>query len=150
MSISNNIKARFKALLQNKRLRKQMPFLLLGMLFSISLSYGMPIFPFVILFLISLAMLFGFVVILALSREFLRLRILFIGASITSVAFAFHTFFFSLVSKIGLISIPFDALVGLFRSILLASFFSLLERLTRFIEDQIETKQEKLYGEKLA
>jgi len=145
MRISNNIKARFKALLQNKRVREQMPLLLLGMLISISLSNSTPLFPSVILFLISLAILFVIVVILALSREFMRLRILFLGASITSVAFAFHTFFFSLVSKIGLISISLDALVGLFRSILLASFFSLLERLTRFIEDQIETKQEKEY-----
>jgi hypothetical protein len=56
-----------------------------------------------------------------------------------SIVFAFQTFFFSIVGN-GLVQIPLDALVGLFRSVLLTSLFSLLERLTRFFEDQVETK----------
>jgi hypothetical protein len=133
---------RSKALLENKIVRKQLPFLLLGMLIAISLSHSTPLFPSVVFFLLSIVALLVFVVIFALGRDFMRLRILFLGASITSVALAFRTFFFSIVLN-GLVQIPFDALVSLFRSILLTSFFSLLERLTRFIEDQLETKTAK-------
>lgn len=137
MSLKNSMKAKLRGLWQNKIVREQLPFLLLGMLIAISLSYSTPLFPSVVFFLLSIVALLVFVVIFALGRDFMRLRILFLGASITSVALAFRTFFFSIVLN-GLVQIPFDALVGLFRSILLASFFSLLERLTRFIEDQSE------------
>lgn len=142
MSLRNNMKVKLKALLEKKIVRELLPFLLLGMVISISLNNVTPLFPSLIFFLISLAVFLVIVVILALSRAFTKLRILFLGASITSVLSAFRTFFFSIVIN-GLIQIPFDALVGLFRSILLTSSFSLLERLTRFIEDQLKTKTTK-------
>jgi hypothetical protein len=66
---------------------------------------------------------------------------MFLGASLASITFAFHTFFFSIVS-LGLIQISLNALVSLFRSILITSFFSLLERLTKFLEDR-EQKTKK-------
>jgi hypothetical protein len=139
MSLRNHVKVKLKALIE-KIAREQLLFLLLGMVISISLNIGTPLFPSVIFLLISLAILLVIAIFLALSKDFIKLRILFLGASIVSVLFAFRTFLFSIVLN-GLIQIPLDALVGLFRSILLTSFFSLLERLTRFIEDQAETKK---------
>jgi hypothetical protein len=112
------------------------------MVISISLNYGTPLFPSVIFLLIGLVAFIVITIILASSRAFTKLRALFLGASIISVLFAFRTFFFSIVMN-GLIQIPFETLVGIFRSILLTSFFSLLERLTRFIEDQSEAKRTK-------
>jgi hypothetical protein len=138
MRLRKNMKVKLKAL-SEKIVGDQLLFLLLGMLLSISLNIGSPLFPSVIFLLISLTALFVIAILLALSRDFASLRILFLGASIVSVLFAFRTFFFSIALG-GLIQIPFDALVGLFRSVLLTSFFSLLERLARFIEDQLETK----------
>jgi hypothetical protein len=119
---------------------KRLSYLVLGMFFSFSFNNFTPVNPSMILFIVSLIMFGGLVVMSAYAKAFMEIRILFLGASITSVLFAFHTFYFSIALN-GLIQIPLDALVGLFRSILLTSFFSLLERLTRFIEDQLEIKK---------
>jgi hypothetical protein len=40
-----------------------------------------------------------------------------------------------------MVQITFDNLWGLFRSVLLTSLFSLLERLTKFIEDKTENRK---------
>jgi len=132
------MKSKFKALFQNEVL-KSLVFLVLGIGFSISINNVTPTNPSIIFFAVSLILLSVLLVILAYERAFMNIRILFLGASITSVLFATHTFVYSIVLN-GLIQIPFNALVGLFRSILLASIFSLLERLTRLIEDQLKTR----------
>lgn len=126
--------AKFKALLRNRKVGYQLACLFSGMGISVSWNSVTPGYPSVIIFLLGLASMLALVFTLASSRDFIGLRILFLGASITSVIFAFHTFFFSLMVY-GLIQISDVALVGLFRSILLTSLFSLLERLTRFLED---------------
>jgi hypothetical protein len=127
-------------MLLNKKIEEQqLLFLLLGMLIALLLSFGTPLFPFSVLFLAGVAMVLCFTVILAKKRYYMRLRLIFLGASIASVISAFITFF--LLARTGLIGITLDALVGVFRSILLASFFSLLERLTKYFEEQMETQQ---------
>jgi hypothetical protein len=144
MNLGDRMKARIKEFSQNEWVREQLPFLLLGMVASISLARATPLFPSVVFFLLSVVLLLCLVVYLALSKNFLSLRILFLGASVTSVLSAFLTFF-SLV-RLGLIQISLDDIVGIFRSVLLTSLFSLLERLTRFIEDQTRNKNERAHA----
>ena len=140
--LKTRIKARLKALSQNRIVRKQLPFLLFGIFVAIVLSNITPLSS-MVFFGSMVVMIIAIVVFFAYSREFMSLRLLFLGASVTSLIFAFHTFFFSLVLN-GLVQIPLDAITGLFRSVLLTSLFSLLERITRYIEDQIETKPTKV------
>jgi hypothetical protein len=147
MSDENSMNVKFKALWQNRKVRELLPFLsfgILGILIAVILNSITPLssswvfFLFILVLLLILVIVFGWVY-----RDFMSLRILFLGASITSVLFAFHTFFFSIVGKFGIIGISLDSLVGLFRSVLLTSLFSFLERLTRFFEDQAEMKTRK-------
>jgi hypothetical protein len=56
-----------------------------------------------------------------------------LGASIISAGLALVTFFS--LNRGGVIQISLENLTGVFKSILLASFFSLLERLTKYLED---------------
>lgn len=110
--------------------------LIFGVISAVVLNLLTPFYPSLILFIIVAIMLLGAISYSVREKiGLLQLRVMFIGASVTSILFAFHTYFFSIVS-IGLIQIPIDALVGLFRSILITSFFSLLERLTKFLEDR--------------
>lgn len=129
---------RLEKFLQND---EQLLFLLLGMIIALLLGFGTPLYPFSVLFLIGIVLLLCFGAILALRGYFVKLRLIFLGASIVSVILAFVTFFS--LNRGGAIQIPFDALFGIFRSILLASFFSLLERLSRFLEEQNETKTKR-------
>lgn len=108
-----------------------------GMLIASSLNtFGMPSYPDVLIFgLVVLGSLF-IVISSGLNKEVGAhvFRPFFLGASVISVFFAFRTFL-SISDSNGVIQIPIGTLAGLFRSVLLASFFSLLERLARFFED---------------
>lgn len=120
--------------MRNMRVAEQLSFFSIGVALAVLMSFVTPLFSDVVFFLlVSIEVLF-FIIMIALSRRYMLLRILFLGASVTSVLSAFVNFFS--LGKSGIIQIPFDALVGLFRSILLASFFSLWERLTKFLEDR--------------
>jgi len=143
MRLMHSMKSRFKTLLQNDvKLEKDQTivFLLLGIATAFVLNFGTPLYPFSALFVVGIVLVLCFALVLLLKGHFMNLRTLFLGASITSLIFAFRTFFFSLVME-EMIQITFDNLWGLFRSVLLTSLFSLLERLTRFIEDKIETRK---------
>jgi len=134
-----NMKERLKALSQNEIVRKLVPSLLLGILIAVSLSYVTPLSS-AVFFAFQIVSLIGLIVIFAYYKEFRSLRIIFLGASITSLIFAFRTFFFSLIIN-EMVQITFDNVWGLFRSVLLTSLFSLLERLTKFIEDKTENRK---------
>lgn len=137
MSLRNNLKAKVKALFHNEKVGYLLLFLLLGMIIAFDFNAVTPFSLTSMPFLVGIVGLLLFIIYLAFHKCFVFLRIMFLGASITSVLFASRTFFFSIV-KLGMVQIPLDAIVGLFRSILFTSIFSLLERLTRFIEDQLE------------
>jgi hypothetical protein len=94
MNLKGGMNARLKALGQNKFVREQLPSLLLGLLIVVSLSYSTPLFPSVVFFLLGIAALLVVVVNFALSRDFMRLKLLFLGASMTSVALALYTILF--------------------------------------------------------
>lgn len=98
MSLRNILKVKLKALLE-KLVGEQPIFLLLGMVISIPLNYCTPLFPSVIFLLISLITFIVAAFILALSRTFTKLKLLFLGASIISVLFAFRAFFFLIIKN---------------------------------------------------
>jgi hypothetical protein len=109
--------------------------LITGILAAAILNLLTPFLPSLFLFLIvAVCLLVAIFVYVRAKKGLLQLRIMFLGASVMSILFALYTFFFSIVS-LGLIQIPLDAWVSPFRSILVTSFFSLLERLTKFLED---------------
>jgi len=78
----------------------------------------------------------GTAAILAFLKKFDELRLLFLGASVTAVVSAFITFMS--IINFNLISINLNQLAGIFRSLLLASIFSLIERSVKFFEDKSE------------
>ena len=130
---------KLKASLKGKRAGDQLFCFILGIVAAISLSLGLPTYPSVIFFVMGLIFLLSVAIILACYRKFTELRLLFLGASVTSVISAFVTFFS--ITNFNLISINLNQLAGTFRSLLLASLFSLLERFTRLIEDHLEAKK---------
>lgn len=132
---------RLKALLNSKRVRDQLFYFTLGILTGISLSFGLPIYPIIIFFILGLTILLSIAIILAYYRNFMEIRLLFLGASVTSVISAFITFLS--ITNFNFISIDINQLAGIFRSLLLASLFSLLERFARFFEDKLEIKELK-------
>jgi hypothetical protein len=139
-AFKNRTKATLKKLSQKRIVRVQLPFLLFGMFIAIGLSYISPLSS-VIFFSFLSVLLIAIIISFSLNKGFEELRALFLGASITSVAFMINTFFFTLVLN-GLVQIPVpDGIVTIFRSILLTGFFSLLERLTKFIEDLVGAKK---------
>ena len=87
------IEERLKAHSQNEIVRKQLPSLLLGVLIAISLNYVTPLSSAVI-FALEVVSLIGLIVIFAHYKALISLRILFLGASITSLIFAFPLFSF--------------------------------------------------------
>ena len=110
--------------------------LVVGIGTAVTLNLLVPFFPSVFVFiLITVILLYLIFTSTKDKDDLLRLRIVFLGASLASIIFAFYTFFFSIQSS-GIVQIPFNALIGLFRSILITSFFSLFERLTKFLEDR--------------
>ncbi|MCJ7635452.1 hypothetical protein MUP77_24070 [Candidatus Bathyarchaeota archaeon] len=121
------------------------PFLLVGMLGGYVLSSIQPLFSDAIYFLIVLGVIIVIVLLSILKgdpKHRLRLRAFFLGASTVFIASAFHSFF----SQIGpnhTIIITTSTFIGMYRSILLASTFSFLERLTKFLEDQNETDRQQ-------
>lgn len=140
--LRNNINALFKTV-KNERVQDQIIgvfFLLTGISIALVLNNATPIFPSIIVFYVLLAVVFGIVVFAWLAGFFDLIRILLIGASIISVLSALVTFF--IIGNRGFISITLDQIAGIFRSILLASFFSLLERATRFVEDRVKAKNQ--------
>ena len=80
--------------------------------------------------------LLTFVFTLKKASEFDLLRMVILGAGTASLIAAFITFIS--IGQNGWISIDINQLAGLFKSILLTSFFSLLERLARYREDQLK------------
>lgn len=127
---------RLKASLNSKRVRDQLFYFILGILTAISLSLGLPTYPVIIFFILGLITLLSIAIVLAYYRNFTEIRLLFLGASVTSVISAFITYLS--ITNFNLISININQLAGIFRSLLLASMFSLLERFTRFFEDKLE------------
>jgi hypothetical protein len=114
--------------------------LLIGIIAAAFLNLLTPLFPSILFFLFVTGILLFFIFnSIRLKVEILQLRVLFLGASVTSILFALHTYFFSIIS-VGLVQIPLDSITGLFRSILTISLFSLLERLTKFLEDKREKR----------
>jgi hypothetical protein len=80
----SKIKERLKVLSQNEIVRKQLPSLLLGILVAVSLSYVTPLSS-AVFFALQTVSLIGLIVIFTYYKEFRSLRILFLGASITSL-----------------------------------------------------------------
>jgi hypothetical protein len=110
--------------------------LISGVLIAIALNLSLPTWISAMQFLsISLAVLF----LVIITKNLSIFRMVFLGASFTSIVFAFYNFFFAINTAIGL-SFNLYLLAGLFRSILVTSLFSLLERLTRFLEDRRKQK----------
>lgn len=111
--------------------------LIVGIMIALAMNYALtPNYLSMIYFLFE-TVVFSLIIVLSYgyAEGMLTLRILFIGASIVSIIFAFYTFFFSITLQ-GLVQISNTAIAGLFKSILIASFFGLLERLAKFLEDK--------------
>jgi hypothetical protein len=111
----------------------------LGMLMAFTLSYITPLSPLTV-FITLVAVAVVFVLLLAYEKDLANIRLAFLGASAVSLTLAFVTF--SSLTHLGLYSVTLDQIVGIFRSILLTSYFSVLERLTKFFEDQRHKRQE--------
>jgi hypothetical protein len=113
-------------------------YLLIGVIIAVSLNLPPSIYPFAVFFILFLVILL-LVVALVFQKTHssrLNIRVFFLGASLTSLGSAFLTYV-SLANG-SIVQIPLNAIVGIFRSILLASFFSLLERLARYLEDETQ------------
>jgi hypothetical protein len=143
--LRNNIKEGLKRF-QNERVQDQIfqiSSLLSGILIALALNFSLPYPPTLFLFCFLLVMVFALGVFAWLTEYFFLLRILLIGASIVSVLSALLTWISTGVStgEVSYVSIDDNQIDGIFRSILLTSFFSLLERTTRFIEDRVAVKE---------
>jgi hypothetical protein len=139
--IKNNIKAGFKRF-QNEKVKDQILqilSLLTGIGIAWALNNSVPMAFSLDFFYFFLGLTIVFVIVSWLTESFTIIRILLIGASIVSVLSALLTWVST--GKNGFISIDLNQIDGIFRSILLTSFFSLLERITRFIEDRVEAKK---------
>jgi len=131
---------RLNELLKETRIQDHIFYFIIGAVNAIILSFGLPTFPQVLFFIAGLALLLSIASILAYHKNFVEMRMLFLGGSVTAVISAFITFMS--LTNFNLISINIIQIAGVFRSLLLASLFSLIERLTRFVEDRIEAKQD--------
>ena len=141
--LRNNIKSGFKRF-QNENVQDkilQTLSLLIGIGIALTLNISLPVSLLFTFFYILLAVVLAIAVFAWLTEYFILIRILLIGASIVSVGSALLTWVST--GKTGFISIDLDQIDGIFRSILLTSFFSLLERTTRFIEDRVEAKKQE-------
>ena|SRR5208337_1576898 len=136
--LRNNLKASLKAL-RNQRVQDliyQVLSLLAGILIALILNNIEPLSYNTELFSLLLILVFIIGIYAWSSGYFVLVRILLIGASIVSVLSALLTWIST--GETGLIQITLTQIDGIFRSILLASYFSLLDRLTKFIEDRVE------------
>jgi hypothetical protein len=121
---------------------KQVFFLLNGVLFAyvlnmiFSMSKASPLYEFVIDILIMFLWLGWTDRIIYRFPEFnsyMKIRAILLGASITSVILAYINY----RSIVSASDIQLNAVIySIFRSILLASLFSFLERLVKYLEDQ--------------
>ena len=112
---------------------ERVTYFLFGMIVAFLLSQLTPLLSlpaFVVLVVLTLYL----VLQIFQAKDLGHLRLMLLGASIVSISLAFISFIS--ITHLGNISISLDQIVGLFRSILLASYFSFIERLMKFAEDE--------------
>lgn len=113
--------------------------LMIGILLALLLNSFTPLFHDLVAFGLVLVIVIAIAVFSWIDGQFVLIRLLLVGASIVSVVSALVTW--ASTGESGLIQINLNQIDNIFRSILLASFFSLLERITRFIDDRVEAKK---------
>jgi len=118
---------------ENKRFLKMRVNFVGGLFIVYTASSFLTAFNAMVLFPVVAIILFIFVMSYKSSEEFISLRLVFLGAGTASLISAFVTFI--AIAQNGLIQITLDQLAGIFKSLLLASLFSLLERFAKIRED---------------
>ncbi len=139
--LRNNIEASFEVIMKEniRDLILQILSLMIGILLALLLNSFTPLFHDLVAFGLVLVIVIAIAVFSWIDGQFVLIRLLLVGASIVSVVSALVTW--ASTGESGLIQINLNQIDNIFRSILLASFFSLLERITRFIDDRVEAKK---------